>query len=763
MPSDAKPQASHGRLYVRLRGNVQGPYEADRLRAMARGGRFSRLHEVSIDGHSWRRATDFPDLFPCVEFIRRRAGAANDGSITFGHDPSCDQVLDSPQISRRHARARLTQSGVFIEDLGSTNGTFVNGRRVTAPLLAQPGDVVSLGCFDFQLQDDLTLVRYDRRGEVVIEASGVAVNIRAKRLLENVSLTIEPKELVALMGPAGAGKTTLLNALNGYSVPSGGRVLINGEDLYSHYDLYRGQIGYVPQDDIMHRDLTVEEALFFTARLRLPADFADQDIARRIGEVIAQLGLQGSERTLVGSPERRGISGGERKRVNLAMELLTDPAVLFLDEPTSGLSSEDTLTVVKLLRGLADKGKTILLTLHQPGLEAFKLFDNLAIIARDRGSAEPGRLVYYGRAYPDSVEFFNPDGDTGAGAEPTPDAVLRGLAKLPSAQWAQRYASSSQYQDFVARRAGRVVAGKAQDAVRTPPAFDLLQLKTLAARAIRIKRKDVWNTAILMAQAPIIALLVVLVFDERARAEVSPDNWVASVNAVATTTFLLALAAIWFGCSNSAREIVGEWAIYRRERMVNLSIPAYVMSKLLVLGGLNSVQCAVLLAIVHQGNGLVGSWLAMFAVLLAASTAGLAIGLLLSAVSRSSEVALALLPLALLPMVILGGALIPVHKMPAIGRAIAPFMPARWAFEGLLLSETNNRPKRPKEFDINAPIAEDGPTVGGEFIGDYDMAEESFPKSKSRVGPAGSTLILVGIAGTLVAVIHLVLRVRDLR
>src|SRR5205085_9777527 len=141
---------------------------------------------------------------------------------------------------------------------------------------------------------------------------------------------------------------------------------------------------------------------YYSARLRLPRDFSDADVHRRIRTVLEQLELRGAEDVRIGSPEKKGISGGQRKRVNLAMELLTDPLVLFLDEPTSGLSSEDALMVLKVLRELADAGKTILITIHQPSLEVFRLLDNLVLVSRDAGSQDPGRLIYYGRAYPDA-------------------------------------------------------------------------------------------------------------------------------------------------------------------------------------------------------------------------------------------------------------------------------------------------------------------------------------------------------------------------
>jgi ABC transport system ATP-binding/permease protein len=524
--------------------------------------------------------------------------------MVFGRHPACDQVLDYPMVSARHARLRRHGAALVLEDLGSSNGTFVNGRRVRKPVVVRAGDVIGLGTFTFQVSEQGQLARRDFRGDLTLEARGVTVAVPAKKLIEDVSLIVFPSEFVGLMGPSGAGKTTLMNALNGYVPPTAGEVRLNGRDLYEHYNQLAAYIGYVPQDDVLHRELTVRQALCFSARLRLPADCTRAEIEARVAAVLDQLGLKGTENVLVGSPEKKGISGGQRKRVNLAMELLTDPLVLFLDEPTSGLSSEDALAVMRVLRRLADTGKTILLTIHQPSLEAFRLMDNLALVARDANCPEPGRLVYYGPAYPQAIDFFNPGGvhDLKPGAEPVPDHVLRGLEKAPAREWHKRYLDSDYYRHYVQQRQGKRPPGTRPRGLPdrpSPPA--LLQWGTLLGRLLAIKARDVWNTAILLAQAPVIACLVVLVYGKQVSQEPDAGHWVEVNGALGSTLFLMALAALWFGCSNSVREIVGEKAVYRRERMVGLGIVPYVASKFAVLGGLCLVQCLVLLGITGWG------------------------------------------------------------------------------------------------------------------------------------------------------------------
>jgi ABC-type multidrug transport system ATPase subunit len=677
-------------------------------------------------------------------------------AIVFGRDPSADEVLDFPMISWRHARLTRGADGFVVEDLGSTNGTYVNGVRIASPTTVRPGDVIGLGTYTFRLNVDGSLERRDFRGDVAIEVRDLSVDVPGKRLLGDVSLTIYPSEFVGLMGPSGAGKTTLMNAMNGYTPPTGGAVLVNGLDLYASYERFCGHIGYVPQNDIMHGDLTVGQALYYTARLRLPSDYRAADIRARVREVLGQLGLEAADNVLIGSAEKKGISGGQRKRVNLAMELLTDPSVLFLDEPTSGLSSEDTLLVMRLLRRLADSGKTILLTIHQPSLDAYRLMDNVVVVAKDRGSDEPGRLAYFGPAYPNAVDFFNPDGVEGLrpGQDPAPDEVLRGLAKAPSAAWVQRFAASRYRREFVDDRAGRRPDGAAAHvAPKIARRIGLRQWMTLVRRYVAIKARDTWNTAILLAQAPIIGALIVLVFGEKVRAGVaagaSPVDWMSFSGACATTIFLMAISAIWFGCSNAAREVVGEWAIFHRERMVNLKIPSYVASKLAVLGSLCVVQCAVLLGIVAFGCGLEGDLAVMLAMLVLASFAGLGLGLAVSALARTSEVAIALVPLILIPMVIAGGMMKPVHELSAPMRGFAHVMASRWAFEGMLLAEAEARPAwTPPAATGAAPKAE-------------DLAEAYFPVGDDRFGIAASFGALAAMFGALVLAIVAILKLRD--
>lgn len=664
-------------------------------------------------------------------------------TLMIGRTPDNDLAIDHPLVSRRHARIDRSGARWTVTDLGSTNGTFINGRRVTSPSALAIGDVVDLGGSRLVLLDENRFERRDYRGNTRIEAQNVAISAGGRRILERVSLTLVPSELVGLMGPSGAGKTTLMTALNGYLPPSEGRVLFNGQDLYASYDRFRLGIGYVPQDDILHGELTVAEALYFTARLRLPGDTSDTEIQERIDRVLAQLGIAHIRDSIIGTPTRKVVSGGERKRVNVAMELLNDPAVLFLDEPTSGLSSEDALSVMQNLRELAREGRTILLTIHQPSREVFRLMDNLAVVGRDVKTSTPARLVYYGPAYPEAIRFFNPDKELSA--DPSPEGVLRGLAERPAAEWVDRYDRSVLKQRFVDQRAGQgVQRGTTVEGPRRQAAA-WRQMLVLVRRGFALKLRDVWNSAILLAQAPIIAALLVLVFGDATRKNGNAIEIAQAGAATATVLFLLNVAAIWFGCSNAAREIVAEWAVFSRERMVGLRLPSYLASKVSLLGCVGLVQCTTLLLIVRWGARVDAPWPRLFLVAFSSALVGTSLGLLISVLSRSSEVAISLVPIAILPMVVLGGLMQPIDQMNPAARTLAHLMPSRWAFELAVTTEADHRQGAPTASQAS----------------ESDLAEPYFPSSR-RSGPNACVAVLLTHMTVLLAGTLAILRSRDI-
>ena len=648
--------------------------------------------------------------------------------ITIGRGPGNDVVLDAPSVSRQHAELHKTSAGWELTDLASANGTFVNGGRIAKQIVTS-SDALSFGSYFIRLDLDTGLVHKEYQGEIKLQAEGISIDVPdksspngKKRILEDVSFTAYPTELIGIMGPSGAGKTTLLMALNGYMVPSEGHSLINNVDLYQHYNQFRGNIGYVPQDDIIHKELTVFESLYYTAKLRLPPDTKDEEIDALVTKILKELGIEDTRNVLIGSPLKKGISGGQRKRVNLAQELLTQPSLLFLDEPTSGLASSDTIGVIKLMRRLADAGRTIMLTIHQPSLVVYSKMDNVLYLAR-------GKLMYYGPAHPDSITYFNPDvdwdSDKGQRMLTNPDNAMIPLAMdSGSEQWPdllrkreREYDQSKYYKDYVEDR--REDRGQVQivqsSKEKVQRRFGFRQWLTLTRRNFTIKRKDTANLAILLAQAPIIALLVSLVFSQAGSNSGEPEGimgpfmaYVAhqsSTGINSAALFMLVASAAWFGTSNAAKEIVGELAIYRRERMVNLKIPSFVLSKFTVLAALSFVQCTILLGIAYPLLGFHGSFFKMLIILTLCALGGLSFGLVLSALVKSTEAATAMVPLLLIPQFVLGGLIVPISDfdrnfMRTGVRYVANLMVARWTFEGLLHVEEANRPP-PEPIEVS--------------------------------------------------------------
>lgn len=679
---------------------------------------------------------------------RMTLGAASGGQVNFrgttmviGRDPACDCPLDYPMISWRHAQVTREGVHVFVTDLGSRNGTYVNGVRISGKTALGAGAELGLGSYRFTLLDSGNFARREYNGNVCIEAVSVTVDIANHRLLNPVSLTIFPSEMTAVMGPAGAGKTTFLKALNGYSAPSYGRVLFNGADLYQYYDRFRLQLGYVPQDDIMHALLTVEEALYYTARLR--TDLNDTEIARRIQTVLTDLGIEDIAKRQIGSPELKVISGGQRKRVNIAMELLSDPNVLFLDEPTSGLSSYDALQVVRLLRRLANEGKTIVLTIHQPSTDIYKEFDNLIMVSRDRGATNSGALAYFGPAYPDSIRFFNPAGEDG---DLSPELLLDGLAKRPTPDWVTTYQQSPYRRQFVEERAGQLpqqTTAKPGSAIRS---FGFGQWMTLVRRNITLRLRDKGQTLFMVLQSTLFPILMVVVFGHLDNSQTTdPKEWARYCGKVSTVHFLLVVAAVWFGCNNAARDIVGEWAIFQRERMVSLKLPSYLFGKVTVLSLISLVQCLVLLGIVYFACGLLAPFGDLYLTLFLASQAGAALGLLISAFSKTTESAIAFLPIPLLFMILLGGGIKPLHEMTPVAEQFAKVAPSRWAFEANILLEAKKRDH-----------------LGG-IESQPDIAENVFPaKSDGRNSYEVSLGVLAVMWTTFLALVLWILRRRDI-
>ncbi len=575
--------------------------------------------------------------------------------IKIGRTDDNDLVIKNIKVSRNHAKLEKVGGEWFIEDLDSSNGTFINGKKIKRAKVT-PKDVITIGGVPLNLS---TLFSSEKEiaGDIKIATEDLTFKVKEKTIVDEIGLTIMPGEFVGLIGPSGAGKTSLMMMMNGVVRPSAGDVYINSQSLYANFDSFKGQIGYVPQDDIIHRELKVKESFQYTGKLRLE-NFTDEDISAQVDNVLTTLGLDETRDTLIGSAEKKGISGGQRKRVNLGQELLTEPSILFLDEPTSGLDPKTDLDVMYLLKNIAAKGKIVILTTHNITKDNFEILSHLIVLTKG------GKLAYFGKASK-ATEYFEVE---------KPYEIFEKLESKDPDYWKEKYKNSPEYKIFVEGR--KDSAGKTQAAEAMPPPkrkADLKQYLTLTSRYFKVKSRDHVSTAILLLQAPIIAALIALVFNEF-------EERTAAL-------FILVIAAVWLGCSNAAREIVAEQAVYKRERMVNLKIPSYLFSKVTVLLLLCVIQCAVLAVIVVPSLDMNSSVISMFFMLLITSLPALLLGLLISSFVSTTEAAMGLIPLVLIPQVILGGLISTFNNMGDLEKFLAAFMPSRWSFEAMTIME----------------------------------------------------------------------------
>ncbi len=443
-------------------------------------------------------------------FIERSFG--NAAQLTIGRGEECDIRLDGLLISNRHASVSQASSGLAIEDLSSTNGTYINGERLTGRRFIKPEDFVQIGPFVLRVHPERGVFVFDTRAKTRIDVFQVTKEVSNRsgsgkvRLLDEVSLSIQPNEFVGLLGPSGAGKSTLMDSLNGMRPASSGQVLVNSLDLYQHLESLKQSIGYVPQDDIIHRELTVDRTLYYVARLRLSRDISIKEIRQIVGEVMDVTGL--SERRDVPISQ---LSGGQRKRVSIAVELITKPSVIFLDEPTSGLDPATEEKVMKLFRQIAESGRTVILTTH--AMENVKLFDKIVLLMR-------GKLVFYGEPHQAlahvGAETFKDlydklEAPINERLARTNGHVSREQAAEEVAEdWKRRFMRTEQYKRNVENPLTEVSSGPrvAAPAKRRTTFGDLLrQWATLSRRYLGVLARDKFNLLILFGQAPIIALL----------------------------------------------------------------------------------------------------------------------------------------------------------------------------------------------------------------------------------------------------------------
>jgi ABC-type multidrug transport system ATPase subunit len=589
-----------------------------------------------------------------VKFMSQRSAPDDTpaGSVTIGRADDNDIVIPDVLASRHHANLVLTPLGAEIRDR-SVNGTFVNGTRVGSAIIGE-GDVVTIGNVDLVFTDS-TLVR---RTEAATRSGGLEVNavnfrIDGKRLLNDISLVARPGTLTSVIGGSGAGKSTLARLIAGYTTPTAGSVTFEGHDIHAEYASLRSRIGMVPQDDVVHRQLTVNQALGYAAELRLPPDTSKADRDQVVAEVLEELDMTKHADTRVDK-----LSGGQRKRASVALELLTGPSLLILDEPTSGLDPALDHQVMMMLRQLADAGRVVIVVTHM--LSYLDLCDQVLLVAPG------GKTAFYG----------------------PPDQVGPAMG---TTNWAKIFAKVGADPDEANRRFLENKQPPPPTTTGTPadlgePVHTSLrrQLSTIARRQIRLVVADRAYFIFLAVLPFILGALSLTVPGHNgfhvARPGDTPDE---SLQILA----LLIPAAAFMGTALTIRDLIGERPIFQREQAAGLSTTAYLLAKTGVFCGFAILQAAIAATIVVAGKGaptrgavLLGNATVELYVTVAATCVTSALfGLVLSAVVRSTEQIMPLFVVSVMAQLVLCGGMVPVTDRMLLDQ-LSWVTPARWGY-----------------------------------------------------------------------------------
>jgi ABC-type multidrug transport system ATPase subunit/ABC-type multidrug transport system permease subunit len=616
--------------------------------------------------------------------------------LTIGRDEANDVVLDDPNVSRFHAEVLRSEGRIEVRDLSSRNGTRLDGQLMRRAAV-DTGSEIGIGPYRL-IFDGTGFVARAEQGAVRLDAEGLGVRVKEKVILQPTALSIEPGELVAIIGESGSGKSTLMKALAGVSSPSEGTITVNGEPLANRLT----DIGYLPQDEVVHGRLTVVEALDYAARLRLPHDTSDEEYDATVDRALEELELVEHSDTRIES-----LSGGQRKRVGLAAELLSRPSLLFLDEPTTGLDPGLEARMMGLLRGLADDSRAVVVVTH-----ATKSLDLCSrIIVMGRG----GRLCFDGSPA-DAMVFFGAD---------SYDEIYAQLDRRPAEEW-QRKREQEGGQPVVPEEPLPMAA---EPPPRRRQRGSLWrQAYVLTQRYVKLFQRDRRNLIILLAQVPLLALAIVGLY--------KVDVFAAATDAgnAVTVLFLVVTMAIWFGSIDGAREIIKEKSVYVREAAVGVRTGAYLLSKAAVLFTLGMLQTLVLAAVVfffhrlHEGPG---TYATIVGLLILTCFASVAMGLLMSAAVRTQDQATSFIPLVLVPQLFFGGSIVAIATMSSPLQALSNAVVAKWAYAGL-----------GSAIDLNARIAH-SPAYAkvSAFGNDY------FAISTGRVALALVVFVVVSFTG----------------
>ncbi len=583
----------------------------------------------------------------------------SNGNLSIGSSGSCDIILSPAGVAKHHATIRHSLNKTFIFDESSINGVYVNGSKipVSTGVALKNLDVILIGNTKIILHDDKLFYQIFERGirlDAIDIVKRVRIKFKVREISSHVSMTINPSEFVAFVGGSGAGKSTFMKCISGVDKPTSGTVLLNGENLYANYENLKYNIGYVPQDDIVFSNLTLHDMLQYAAKLRMPDNTSRKDRNQRIKEVLEIVNLSDFESSYI-----RQLSGGQRKRASIAVELLADPNLFFLDEPTSGLDPGTERSIMKTLRKMSQMGKTIILVTHNT--LNLHLCDKVAFFG------DGGHLCFYGPPQ-DALTFFGVD-----------DFVdIYTLINENQEYWYEKFQST---QTPTVRK--EVQKSKSNNIVNKKKSF-FKQLIILIRRYIKLISNDFQQLLILFAQAPIVAILLSIV---------TTDDLYKSYDDTKAILFSIGCAAIWLGLLNSVQEICKEKVILQKEHMADLKLSAYILSKFIVQGLLAFIQSWILVFIFQKIVGtseysiLIDSFWDIQIICFLSILSSATMGLFISAAVKNSNIAMTILPLILVPHLLFSGML---FKLEGAADFISNFILCRWTVEGLGTSANLN-------------------------------------------------------------------------
>lgn len=585
--------------------------------------------------------------------------------LTIGRENSCDIILPHVSVSKVHAKIIRKSSGWYIEDNGSTNGIIVNNKRISGKEKLHEKDVISITNSKLIFTSAIIYYCCYKNG-ISVDASNIVIRRgRGKKSFiasNHVSLNIKPGELVAIIGGSGDGKSTILNCLCGYLQPTLGEVYINGVNLYQNLTSLKKLIGYVPQTDIVYDNLTLYDMLMYTAKLRLPKDTTRTERESAITKAIEMVELlEVRDRPI------KLLSGGQRKRASIAVELLSDPQLLFLDEPTSGLDPGIERNLMQSLRRMADDGKTIILVTHST--LQLKICDKIVFIGKG------GNLCFFG-SYKEALSFF--------GVSDIVD-VYNMIAKQ-SRQWSIKFEKA------------RIVPRKVRQSKVAPSKSKknrIKQLCVLSSRYLKLIINDKRKLLLLLILPPLLPALISIVANGQQFEQYETTK---------SLLFVLSCAAFWLGMLNSIQEICKERIIMKREYMTGLSLSAYIFSKILVLGFFCLIQSALITSVFGAMVGLpeegvlIHPYLELLITTFFTAVASTAMGLFISSFFTNADRAMTAVPVPLMLQILFSGL---IFDLDGTIEIISWSTVCRWSMEGYgTTANLNNLPLQLQQAGI---------------------------------------------------------------